>query len=100
MQNAGDPQRLSQSNHIVTPNIGLPLSVCQVQKHNQAKNGEKDLLLAASKENTGDISQSSVSPTAKLGNILWVHAYLWRGLGGITQHKIWVKVDTVQALVD
>ena len=61
---------MSQSNHIVTPKLGLPLGECKAQRHNQAKNGEKDLLLAASKENTGDVSQSSVSPTAKLGKIL------------------------------
>ena len=31
------------------------------------KNMRKDLLLAIRKENTKDLSQSSVSPTAKLG---------------------------------
>ena len=30
----------------------------------------KDLLLAASKENTGDLSQSSVSPDSKTGEVL------------------------------
>ena len=37
----------------------------------------KDLLLAASKENTRDLSQSSVSPNSKVGEVfkLRVHAY-------------------------
>ena len=36
----------------------------------------RDLLFATSKENTGDLSQSYVSPTAKSGSFkLKVHAY-------------------------
>ena len=30
----------------------------------------KDLLLAAGEENTGDLSQSSVSPNSKIGEVL------------------------------
>jgi hypothetical protein len=48
------------------PENWVPLSV-GIKRHNQAKDQEKDLFIAASKENARDLSQSSVSPTAKLG---------------------------------
>ena len=40
----------------------------------------KDLLLAASKENTGDLSQSSVSPNSKIGEVLTRSVFM-KGLG-------------------
>ena len=56
------------------------------------RSGEESILLVASKENAGDLSQSSVSPDSKMGGKfkLRKHAYLWRA---------W-SVDRVQALVD
>ena len=48
--------------------MGLPIDWYQAKRHTakpQIKR-RKDLLLAASKKNTGDFSQSHISPTAKL----------------------------------
>ena len=61
------------------------------------------LLLAARKQNTGDLSQSSVSQTAKLGRFkLRVHAYSFmKGFEqSRIQHRVGAKVGRVQALVD
>ena len=47
--------------------LGLPLSRCQAKRNKQAKlERRKDWLVAAIKENTGDLSQSSVSPKRKI----------------------------------
>ena len=49
----------------------------------------KDLLLAPSKENTGDLSQSSVFQQQNLGNFkLRIHADSRRGLAGSTEAKL------------
>ena len=50
----------------ITWKTGLPLGVYGSRRHNQIKGWEKKDLLLASKENTGDLPQSSVSPTATL----------------------------------
>ena len=45
----------------------------------------KDLLLAASKENTGDLPQSSVSQNCKTGEVLSI---FMKGLGWLTEFKL------------
>ena len=49
----------------VNPQLGLPLGGCQAKWHNQVKEEEKEGFIAAS-NNTGDLSQSSISLRAKL----------------------------------
>jgi len=50
--------------------LGLPLGGCQARSHNQAEEQEKDLLLlATTKENTEDLSSSSVSLHSKIGEV-------------------------------
>lgn len=48
-----------------------PLGGCHAKRHNQTKIGRrKDLLFAANKENTGDLSQSSVFLNSKVWEFL------------------------------
>ena len=74
-----------------------PLGGSWAKRHNQAKD-QKDLLLAARKENTGDLSQSSVFPTAKLGKFYAKGTcLLMKGLGLWTESKIkWIEVMRVR----
>ena len=60
---------------------GSPLGGCEAKGHNQAKNQEKDLLLPASKEDTGDLSQSSISWNSKTGEVLsWRYMHIHEGV--------------------
>ena len=49
--------------------IHLLVGVEPIDRPKPKIGGRKDLLFAASKENTGDISQSSVSPNSKSGEV-------------------------------
>ena len=61
---------------IITPKQGSPVGGCEAKRHSQAE-WEKEGFLITSKENTGDLFRSSVSPGSKNGGIseLTVHAY-------------------------
>ena len=55
----------------VTQKLDSPLGGCRAKRDNQAKiRRRKDLFLAARKENTRGLSQSSVSPSRKIGEVL------------------------------
>ena len=59
-------------------NLGLPFGGCQGKRHNRTKMGRwKDLsLLAASKENTEDLSRSSLdSITGEILNYGYLHMH-------------------------
>lgn len=57
--------------HDVTCRLGSLLDGCRAKRHTKPKSGRrKDLSLVASKENTGDLSQSSVSVNNRIGEVL------------------------------
>ena len=56
--------------HVITEKLGSPLGRHQAKRYNQAKEWEKEgFITCTSKENTEDLSQSRVSPRAKLGKL-------------------------------
>ena len=78
--------RISKSLGLLLKNWVSLLVDVEPKEANKQKSGRKKvLLLGASKENTRDISQSSVSPKQhNLGIFkLRMYAYLWRGLSKV-----------------
>ena len=70
--------KLSTFQKVLLPKkLGSSLDGCKPKDTTKPKiRRSRDLLFATSKENTGDLSQSYVSPTAKSGSFkLKVHAY-------------------------
>ena len=63
------PERLVAS-PTVPWKLGSLLGGCWVKRYHQAKQRKRDLFLAVSKRDTGELSQSSVSPNSKPGEVL------------------------------
>lgn len=55
---------------LATGKLGSPPDGCRADRHNQAKDQEKDMLLLESKVNTRDLSQSGVSQSSKIGTCI------------------------------
>lgn len=69
----------------VTQNLGSPVNGCGTKRHIQAKiRRRKGLLFAASRENTGSRSQSSVSPNSRTGEAFISACMHIHGGGGET----------------
>lgn len=49
--------------------VHLLVGVEQKDTSKKESGRRKDLLLVATKENTGDLSQSSISPSSKIGKV-------------------------------
>lgn len=84
---------------IVTWKLGLPLDECPANRHNQAKDREKEWFIPRSnKENTGDGSKAA-SPQTAIEVLNYVQCIFMRGLEQRIQGRIGAKVYGVQALV-